>query len=121
MLAESERDLNTARWNLGRFRWRLLKWINDEAGAIWKGRQRDSLVGVTRRGKQGNEVNVLEWMLIPPPIRATSCIQLVSQLSRRWVALPILQFSMLLESSMLVLGRRCNSFEGFNYPRLSSL
>ena len=41
-----------------------------------------SLVGVTRKGKQGRKVNGLELLLLirPPTRRATSCIQLVSKI-----------------------------------------
>ncbi len=101
MLAEAERDLNMARENLGRFAGRLLECVKDDAGAKWKGRRIDSLVGVTRISEQGN-VNGLELILSPPPIRATSCIQLASRLSWRWAALPTLHFSMpLLEAATL--------------------
>ena len=54
----------------------------------------DSLVGVTRKGKQGRKVSGLEVLLLirPPPRRATSCIQLVSKFFSffylwKWVAM----------------------------------
>ena len=116
MLAESERRLNVARENLGRFsRWRLLEMVKKVAEAIFGERGRDSLVDVTRVGKQGRNVNGLELILIPPPTRATSCIQLASRLSWRWAAVSIVHLSILL----LLLATSCNSFERSNYPRLS--
>lgn len=116
MLAESERRLNVARENLGRFsRWRLLEMVKKVAEAIFGERGRDSLVGVTRVGKQGRNVNGLELILILPPTRATSCIQLASGLSWRWAAVSIVHWSILL----LLLTTSSNSFERFDYPRLS--
>ena len=70
MLTEAETNLHMTRGNLGRLAWRLLELVKAEAS--WKGRWRD---GVTRVGKRGNNVNATVLMLILPPIRATSCIQ----------------------------------------------
>ena len=54
MLAQPEKDLNTSRVNLGRFAARLLGGVREKAEVIWKGRRMGgSLVGVTRKGKQG--------------------------------------------------------------------
>ena len=82
MLAQPEKDLNTFRVNLGRFAGRLLGGVREKAEVMWKGRRMSgSLVGVTRKGKQGRKVNGLEVLLLirPPTRRATSCIQLVSK------------------------------------------
>ena len=100
MLAEAETDLKTIRGDVRRLRWRLLEWVKDEAEAFWKGRRRDSLVGAAR--KQGSNVNALEPILILPPIRATSCIQVATQFSWRWAALPLPPFSMLVQLLQLL-------------------
>ena len=79
MLAPPEKDLNTSRVNLGTGR--PLGGVREEAEVMWKGRRMGgSLVGVTRRGKQGRQLSGLELLLLirPPTRRATSCIQLVS-------------------------------------------
>ena len=92
MLAELDRSL-VARENLGRLTWRLLEWVNDRAGAIWKGR--GSCV-TPLIGEQGSNVNARELILIPPPAWTTPYIQLASRPFWRWAALPILHFSILL-------------------------
>lgn len=89
IFAETETNLNNTFGYFGRFTWRFLEWVKDDAEAFWKGRRRDSLVGGSRIGKQGNRKKGLDSKLILPPIRATSCIQLDPILGGRgWAYCP---------------------------------
>ena len=129
MLAQPEKDLNTSRVNLGRYVGQPLGGVKEKAEVMWKGRRiGGSLVGVTRKGKQGRQVSGLELLLLirPPTRRATSCIQLVSRLFSfffwRWVAMthnftrPWLLDSRCKKSSLLT-----QSFDRDSYPRVSIL
>ena len=71
--------------------------VRDRAEA-WKGRRRVNLVRVTRIGKQGSKVKVLDLMLILRPIRAASCIQLALYLLDHGQDGPSLIFSFRFDS-----------------------
>ena len=127
MLAQPEKDLNTSRVNLGEFARQPLGGVKEKAEVNLKGRRMGgSLVGATRKGKQGRKVSGLELLLIRPPTRrATSCIQLVSRsfyFFWRWVAMA---HNFTCPCCLAVAARNplslLESFDRESYPRVSIL